>query len=209
MQKSLRKYLLIAASAILIIFLFQKINWLPSFKNFFASQPVVIEETPIIIKEINTLSQLISITYSDEIVMSETKKGKGMPSLISAGITMILVPPVDQLVMIGRGKVIAGIDLKGLSENDVSTFGDSIHITLPSAQILKTIINPSGFEIFDEKGDWTEEAVTDLKVKIKNELTKRGEQQNILKQAEQRSRAILETFLKSTGFEKVNISFKN
>ena len=79
MQKSLRKYLLIAASAILIIFLFQKINWLPSFKNFFASQPVVIEETPIIIKEINTLSQLISITYSDEIVMSETKKGKGMP----------------------------------------------------------------------------------------------------------------------------------
>jgi hypothetical protein len=141
--------------------------------------------------------------------MSETKKGNGMPSLISAGITMILVPPVDQLVMIGRGKVIAGIDLKRLSENDVRTIGDSIHITLPSAQILKTIINPSGFEIFDEKGDWTEEAVTDLKVKIKNELTKRGEQQNILKQAEQRSRAILETFLKSTGFEKVNISFKN
>lgn len=68
MRKTLFQYSLIAAAAFLVIFLFQKTNWLPSFKNIFASQPVVIEETPIIIKEINTLSQLITVTYTDEVV---------------------------------------------------------------------------------------------------------------------------------------------
>lgn len=205
MPKTLFKYSLIVATVLLIIFVFQKIDWLPSFKNIFASQPVVIEETPIIIKEINTLSQLITVTYTDEVVMDEAKPGKGIPSIMSAGIGMILVPSTDRLIMIGRGKVLAGIDLKGLKENDVNTSGDSIHVTLPAAQILNTIINPSGFEIFYQKGDWNEEAITALKIKIKNELTKRALQQNILKQAEERSRNIIETFLKSTGFKKVNI----
>ena len=206
MPKTLFKYSLIVATVLLIIFVFQKIDWLPSFKNIFASQPVVIEETPIIIKEINTLSQLITVTYTDEVVMDEAKPGKGIPSIMSAGIGMILVPSTDRLIMIGRGKVLAGIDLKGLKENDVNTSGDSIHVTLPAAQILNTIINPSGFEIFDQKGDWNEEAITALKIKIKNELTKRALQQNILKQAEERSRNIIETFLKITGFKKVNIT---
>ncbi|MEP6597428.1 MAG: DUF4230 domain-containing protein [Ginsengibacter sp.] len=184
-------------------------KWLPSFKNIFASQPVVIEETPIIIKEINTLSQLITITYTDEVVVQEVKTGNGMPSMMSAGIGMILVPATDRLVIIGRGKVLAGIDLKDLHQRDVNVTGDSIHVTLPAAQILNTIVNPSGFETFDEKGEWNEETVTALKVKIKNEITNRALQQNILKQAEERSRNIIETFLKSSGFKKVNITMSH
>lgn len=206
MRKTLFKYSLIVVPVLLIVFLFQKINWFPSLKNIFTAQQVVIEETPIIVKEINTLSQLITITYADEVVMDEAKPGKGIPSVMSAGIGMILVPSTDRLVMIGRGKVLAGIDLKGLKEKDVHTIGDSIHVNLPAAQILNTIANPSGFETFDEKGDWNEQAVTALKIKIKNELTKRALQQNILKQAEERSRNIMETFFKSTGFKKVNIT---
>lgn len=209
MRKTLFKYSLIVVSALFIVFLFQKINWLPSLKNIFASQPVVIEETPIIIREINTLSQLITVTYTDEVVMDEAKTGKGISSIMSAGIGMIMVPSTDRLVVIGRGKVLAGIDLKGLKEKDVQTIGDSIHITLPPAQILNTIINPSGFETFDEKGDWNEQEVTALKIKIKKELTQRALEQNILKQAEVRSRNIIETFLKSSGFKKVNISISN
>lgn len=209
MRKTLFKYSLIVVSVLFIVFLFQKINWLPSLKNIFASQPVVIEETPIIIREINTLSQLITVTYTDEVVMDEAKTGKGISSIMSAGIGMIMVPSTDRLVMIGRGKVLAGIDLKGLKEKDVQTIGDSIHITLPPAQILNTIINPSGFETFDEKGDWNEQEVTALKIKIKKELTQRALEQNILKQAEVRSRNIIETFLKSSEFKKVNISISN
>ncbi|MEP6582653.1 MAG: DUF4230 domain-containing protein [Ginsengibacter sp.] len=205
MRKTLFKYSLVVLSVLGIIFLLQKIHWFPSFKNIFASQPVVIEETPIIIKEINTLAQLITITYADEVVMDEAKAGKGIPSIISAGASMIMVPSSDRIVIIGRGKVFAGIDLKKLQEKDVNVNGDSIHVTLPAAQILNTVINPSGFETFDEKGDWNEQSITALKLKIKNEMTKRALHQNILLQAEARSKNIIETFLKSTGFKKVNV----
>ncbi len=207
MRKTLQKYLLIAVSILLLIFLLQKIKWLPSFENIFKSQTVVIEQTPVIIKEINTLSQLITITYADEVVMDKVKTGNGLPSLMTGGLGMILVPSAERLVIIGRGKVIAGIDLKRLQQTDVNTVGDSIHINLPGAQILNTIVNPSGFETFDEKGDWSEAEVTALKVEIKNEITRRALQQNILQQARERSKNIIETFLKSTGFKKVNITF--
>ncbi|MEO6636870.1 MAG: DUF4230 domain-containing protein [Ginsengibacter sp.] len=209
MRKALQKYLIIAVALLLLIFLLQKIKWLPSFQNIFKSQPVAIEQTPIIIKEINTLAQLITITYADEVVMDKIKTGNRLPSLMTGGFGTILVPSSERLVIIGRGKVIAGIDLKRLQEADVTTDEDSIHIILPRAQILNTIVNPSGFETFDEKGDWSEAEVTSLKVEIKNEIARRALQQNILQLARERSKNIIETFLKSTGFKKVNITFSN
>ena len=65
MRKVLQKYLVIIVAVLLIIFLFQKINWLPDFKNIFRSKPINIEETPVIIQQINSLAQLITVTERD------------------------------------------------------------------------------------------------------------------------------------------------
>lgn len=209
MRKTLQKYAVLIAAILLIIFLFQKVNWLPSFKNIFGSKPVAIEATPIIITEINTLAQLITITFTDEVVMDTAKIGNGMPSLLPTSIGTILTPAVDKLVMIGRGKVLAGTDLKNLQEKDINVTGDSIHVSMPHASILQTIINPSDFETFSEKGNWDESSITTLKIKIRNEINHRAIQQNILQKADARSENIIETFLKNTGFKKVTISFEN
>lgn len=209
MQKVLQKYLLITAAALLIIFLFQKINWLPSFKDVFKSNPVLIEETPIIITDINALAQLITVTFTDEIVMDTAKIGNGMPSLLPTSIGTLLTPATDRLVIIGRGKVLVGANLKNLREKDIHVTGDSIHILLPHSKILQTIINPSGFETFDEKGDWNEAAVTALKIKIRNQINEHAIQQKVLQLADERCKNIIETFLKNAGFKKVEISFTN
>ena len=87
--------------------------------------------------------------------------------------------------------------------------GDSIHVSIPHAAIVQTIINPSDFETFSEKGKWDEAAVTGLKVKIRNEINRRAIEQNILQKADARSENIIETFLKNTGFKKVTIAFEN
>jgi hypothetical protein len=209
MQKALQKYLVIAAVALMIIFLFQKINWLPSFKNIFKSQPVLIEETPIIITEINSLAQLITITFTDEIVMDTAKIGNGMPSLLPTNIGTMLVPGMDRLVIIGRGKVLVGTNLKDIQEKDIQVTGDSIHVLLPHAKILQTIMNPSDFETFDEKGNWSEDAVTALKIKIRNEMNRHAIQQNVLQRADERCKKIIETFLRNAGFKKVAITLIN
>jgi hypothetical protein len=209
MSKLLQRILVIAAVTFLIIFLFQKINWLPSFKNIFKSQPVVIDETPIIIKEINTLSQLITVTFTDEVVMDTAKISNGMPSLLPLSIGTVLTPSVDKLVIIGRGKVIAGTDLKKIKEADIEVTGDSISVTLPTAEILQTIVNPSGFETFIEEGTWSDAATTSLKIKIRNKITKQALDQQILKQANDRSLNIIKVFLQNTGFKKIGIAIED
>ena len=209
MSKFLKNVLFIATFILLIFFIFQKIKILPSFKDIFSSKPVVIEETPILIKEINTLAQLMTVTYSDEVVMDTVKLGIGIPSLVPIIGGSILSPALDKLVIIGRGKVIAGTDLKKIKDQDIAQTGDSIIIQIPSSTILETILNPSDFETFIEKGNWSEAAETILKVKIRNELNDRAINQNILRQADVRSKNIMETFLKNTGFKNVEIQFVN
>lgn len=209
MRRTVQKYGIIIVIILAVIFLFQKINLFPSFKDIFKSQPLVIEETPVILKEINTLAQLITVTFTDEIVMDTAKIGNGLPSLLLTGIGTMLVPGIDRLVIIGRGKVLAGTDLKYIRNEEVQVTGDSIHVILPHAKILQAIVNPSDFETFEESGTWDDAAATALKIKIRNEITRRALQQNILQQADERCRNIIETFLKNTGFKKVEIVLKN
>lgn len=208
MSRFLKNILFIAAFFLLVIFIFQKINILPSVKDIFSSKPVLIEETPILIQEINALAQLMTVTYSDEIVMDTAKFGIGIPSLIPVIGGSVLSPALDKLVIIGRGKVIAGTDLKKLKEQDIVQTGDSITIYLPSSTILETILNPSDFETFIEKGKWNEAAVVALKVKIRNELNARAKKENILHQSDDRTKIIIESLLKNAGFNKVEIQFK-
>lgn len=209
MLKFLKNIGIIVAVFVLIIFLLQKMNLFPSFKNIFSSKPINIEETPIVIQQINTLAQLITVTYTDEIVMDTSRIGNGMPSLLPMAIGAVLTPSIDNLVIIGRGKVIVGNDLKNLNEKNISVTGDSIHLTLPGAKILQTIMNPSDFETFDENGDWSEPAITALKIKIRNEINRRAVQQGVLAKADERCKNIMETFLRNTGFKKVDVSFSD
>ena len=208
MRNLLKKYIWIIVGVLLIIFLFTKINWLPSIKNLFKSQPIVIDATPIVIREIKTLSNLITIAFTDEIVMSSSKIGEGLPSILPLGIGSTLIPSVQKLVIIGRGKVIAGTDLSKMQKNDVIVSGDSVHIVVPHAGILQTILNPSDFETFIEEGNWSEDAVTALKIKIRNKINEEAIQQGIPEKADARCKIILENYLVNTGFKKVSISFR-
>lgn len=209
MRKFLQKYSILILAILLAIFIFQKINWLPSFNNIFRSTPVTIEETPVLIQQINSLAQLITVTFTDEVVMDTSKIGNGMPALLPTAAGTLLTPTMDRLVIIGRGKVIAGTDLKNLKEKNIQVTGDSIHVSLPNAKILQTIMNPSDFETFSEKGNWDEAAVTALKIKIRNAINLQALEQNVLQQANERCKNIIEVFLKNTGFKKVTITFIN
>jgi hypothetical protein len=169
---------------------------------------VIIDATPIVIREIKTLSNLITIAFTDEIVMESSKIGEGLPSILPLGMGTTLIPSVQKLVIIGRGKVIAGTDLSKMQKNDVMVSDDSVHIVVPHAGILQTILNPSDFETFIEEGNWSEEAVTALKIKIRNKINEEAIQQGIPEKADARCKIILENYLTNTGFKKVFISFQ-
>ena len=181
---------------------------LPSFKNIFASKPVAIDETPILIKEIKAIGQLITYSSLDEVVADSivVTTGSSLVNTFNRFAPVPLLPALDkQLVIIGRGKILAGINLSLLSDTSISVKNDTVQIYLPEAQILDAIINPSDFEIFVEKGDWANEEVTLVKAKAKRKMIENAIRQNILPKADERAKSIMENFLKNMGFKKITV----
>jgi len=196
----LKKYITIIILLILVIFILQKINLLPDFKNIFRSKPVIIDSTAILIKEINDLSQLITITSYNEVVIDSVKQVKRLPGKFSPSLKA-------SIVLIGKGKVMAGIDLKKITEKDISIIKDSINIHLPKAEIIYTILNPSDFETFAESGTWNADEVMQIKLRIRDRMNRLALEQQLLHKATERGKIILETFLRSIGFKDHKITF--
>lgn len=209
MRKTLTKYLVLVLLVLAVLILFQRIKWIPSFGDWFKSKSVEIENTAIVIKEINALSQLITVTAYNEVVIDEVIKGS---SLFNNPVvpTLLNVPDLKyadkKLVLVGKGKVLAGIDLANLTDKDIFVNGDSVSMKLPKAMILQVIINPSGYDTFEETGTWTDAEARAVKLKLRDKLIITVLRQNILQKAADKAKLLMENFLNSLGFKKVTVT---
>ena len=204
-MRAYTKYIIIIIAAILFVLLLQKTKMLPDIGNIFKAKPVLIENTPVLIKEIRELTQLITVTSFDEVVVDSVKPSTDILNAITGIAINPLAPAKDRIVIIARGSVQAGTNLRYLSENDIVVVEDSVTLKLPQAEILEVIVNPSGFSTFSETGVWSPDAVNLVKAKAKRVMEYRAVQKNILQMAETRSRMLMENFLRSAGFKKVTI----
>jgi hypothetical protein len=189
-------------------YVMQRIDLIPSFADIFKSQPIQIENTVILVKEINNLAQLITISAYNEIAIDSTKSGWKLfnnpliPNLLNLP---NIKEPDKKLVLIGKGKILAGVNLAKLTETDVFIQKDSVSVTLPKAEIFQVILNPSGFEVFKETGIWTDDEVKAVKIKLRDKLVANAMQENILQKAATRAVSIMENFLSAAGFKKVTV----
>jgi hypothetical protein len=180
-----------------------KMNLLPSFADLFQSRTVMIDDTPILIKEIQQIAELTTAISYDEVV-ADSVKFNGLSSIRTNPI-LPLSPSTDRIVLIARGKVIAGIDIKQIKTEQIAIVKDSVSIQLPAPKILTVIANPSDFETFSEKGNWSSAEVTMVKQKATYLLEQRAIQQNILSIADQKATKVLEQLLRSAGFTKIHL----
>ena len=109
------------------------------------------------------------------------------------------------IVLIVRGKVRMGYDL---SKMETQVVNDStINLTLPQAQVLDIITNPSDIRTFSEKGTWSHERVTITKNAARAKLLELVMEENLLATAEINGKRQLEAIFSSFGFKHVNIAF--
>ena len=109
------------------------------------------------------------------------------------------------IVLIVRGKVRMGFDL---SKMETEVVNDStIHLTLPQAQVLDIITNPSDIRTFNEKGTWSHERVTITKNSARAKLLQLVMEENMLATAEENGKRQLEAIFSSFGFKHVNLTF--
>jgi hypothetical protein len=208
-RRRLRTLFGVAAIAFVSIWLLQKINVLPTLREIFSPKPLVIDETPVLIKEIRSIGQLITATLYDEVVVDsiEITKGSRFVRSFNAIVPFRILPSADkQIVLVARGKVLAGTDLNLLADSSMKISGDTVWLQLPRTKILDAIINPSGYEIFVENGNWSPQAVTAVKLKAREKMIDHAFEQNIIDKASMKTKAVMEDFLHAAGFKIIVLS---
>lgn len=203
MRKTIKTIICLFVLAVLVWGFFQ-LKKLPSLSHLFTPEKLVIENSPVIVRQVRSLAQLVTVSMYDEVVADtmHTEVQKFHLPLLPA------VSSLNRLVVIGKVTVHVGIDMQQLQEGDISGTNDSLHIKLPPAQVLDAIVNPSGVEVFIEEGDWSSAAVARLKTKIQYLAIADAQSRGLLAQSESKAKEVLANFFMAAGYKKVEIGFK-
>ena len=151
---------------------------------------IVIDKTATVVEEIRKISEFTSACYYEEMVLGYKKKKK------------------DEMVLIANGKVRAGFDLSSIEPDDVIINGDSLFVVLEPAKIFDIIINPSGYDVFVEKGKWSHDQMTTIKDDARNKLAANANAYGILDKATEYGTEKLSAILKAFGYKEVVVSIK-
>ena len=207
MIKRIGNFLLFAVMIVLVIWLFFKIKNLPSISNLFKPKNVEIQNTPVVVKQIQALAQLVTVSMYEELVVDSNATDKKILNLpLLPEIT--LRNDAKTLVVVGKITTHVGVDMQKLGTGDISGTTDSIHILLPAAEVLDAIINPSGVTVFIEQGEWNNQAVINLKNKIRYIAIADAQSRGLLSQSESKARQIITGFFTAAGYKKVVVQFK-
>jgi hypothetical protein len=190
---------------------YQMLHWVgavPSIGSMFKAKPVVIDDTPIMITEIKKIAQLFTVTVYDEVVIDSAKVDETSTRERILSTLIIRLPVLSKksnIVLIAKGKIMAGTDLAKLDSSAFRIHKDTVFMKLPKAIILDAIVNPSDIETFDETGTWVEHEVVAIKQRAKEKIIQRALQQGILDKANAQAKLIMENFLRTTGYKYVYV----
>jgi hypothetical protein len=192
--------MIIAGAVIILItgftvYLFR--DQLFDFKNPLAIKEVHVADTPLILDNVKEIAELFSAAYYSEIVLDTSRMEKGF-----------LVDTKKQIIIIAGGISHAGTDLSKLNNGNIRATDSSCTVTLPNAQIIRTIANPSEFVIFKEEGKWDPNEVQRLKVDCQKRLQENSINSDLIARANKRSISLFTDLLKGLGFKKVNVEIK-
>ncbi|WP_053955510.1 DUF4230 domain-containing protein [Inediibacterium massiliense] len=156
----------------------------------------VVEQT------ISQMSELVTIKYNYKNVVAykNARKFNGVELPFTK----------KSFLIVYTGYIKAGVDLKSVDVKMISNH--EIDVTIDQAKILDNVLNEEDVTIYDENsallnplkfGDLMK-VLTKEKKKVEKEVVEKG----FLKEANEYTKKLMETNLKSMGFEKVNIRFR-
>lgn len=208
MNRSLRRLFIIILLLFTVVFVVKRMHVFPSIGSLFKPKPVVVDESPLIVTQVKSLAQLMTVEVYNEVVVDSMRFPLGVPPQLFNAIpgNPLGLFGASQLVLIVRGKVICGVNLQTLDTAAIRLRNDSLFISLPPAQVFDVITNPSDVETFIEKGTWSEAAATALKLKARQQLLNQAIAQGALTQADSKARELVYGFLKNLNYKYVAVS---
>lgn len=188
-------------SSILLLFLIFGLTGIIQVDNPFKKKQLRIEKTDVLIDDIKVIAQLFTSAYYTEIVVDSIKKTPGFFS-----------NNIHQLVIVAKGTSYVGTDLSNLDTTNIEIMkvNDELEcvLTVPSAKIFNTVINPSGFSIFIDSKGFTPEEVQSTKNKAILKIEQSALESGVIEKANERTIKLFQDLLIGMGYSKVTIIIK-
>ena len=163
------------------------------------------ENTAIIVQQVQTLSDLVTVKYvleKVEIVDSPPTSTLGQ-----------FVQGENRVLLLAHGIVKAGIDLKRVAPGDVAIIGKKIVLHLPPPHITDAYLDENQTKVIDwQKGflrDFDKDLETAARQDAVDDIRRAARLGGILNDANERAQLELALFLRQAGFEPVEFVGQN
>jgi len=159
--------------------------------------PVILPNPVVIVREINTLARLETMSYSFQDVIQ-----------IERNRDLLWGAFGESLLFVAYGDVIAGVDLAKLGPDDLQVTGpESIIVCLPEAEIFVTDLDNQRSYVADRDIGLFTDGNKDLETTVRREAESRmleaAHGSNILDQAQSEAEGFIFSFLEGLGFTEV------
>jgi Protein of unknown function (DUF4230) len=205
----------IAAAVVLLVALLAvsslgNLRWWPSFPNPFGARQVD-RSPPVLLEAIEDLEVFKAATGNFQVVVDLEEGSRGIPLVIKGERTLFLA----------GGSVDAEVDFSTLDEGaiKVSADGQRAEITLPKARLTQARVDPAQSRVFsrergllDRLGSVLSDNPTserELYQLAQARMQTAAAQSDLLARAEQNTRAMLESMLRSLGYTEVIVTFRD
>jgi len=168
-------------------------------RGLFARPAPVTLNTATVLRQVQTLSQLVTVKYVMEKVVVRTVPA-GNPIGRAVG-------SEDRVWLLAHGIVKAGVDLSGLKSEDVRINGKKVFVRLPASQITDAYLDDQQTKVLDRTtGLFTtfdKNLEQDARSEAVDAIRRAAKNSGIIKDADERARLQLTMFFHQMGLEDV------
>jgi hypothetical protein len=193
----------------LLVFGAQQVGWLPEFKNPFAKQTTDRSQPPLL-KSIQDLSRYVAAEGNFQVIIDNQQNRKYIPDFLLN----------DRILFVAAGSVDAYVDFGTIGQGAIKESADhkTAEITLPAPQLGKPNLDFDNSRIFSQQRGGLNR-IKDLFASDPNrmqEVYKQAEEKiaeaaissGLRQRAEENTRKMLESLLKSLGYTTVTVKFE-
>ncbi|HXT10918.1 MAG TPA: DUF4230 domain-containing protein [Candidatus Angelobacter sp.] len=158
-------------------------------------------DTPVLLQQVQTLSDLVTVKYVVEKVEVWDDPPSGLAQFVAGD---------NRILLLARGVVKAGVDLGQMRSKDLRVDGKTIWIRLPQARITDAYLDDKETKVVERTTGFLRSFDKDLEQNIRKtaveDMRLSASRGGILRDANERARTELASFFQLMGFEKVEFN---
>lgn len=199
MKPQWRDRLLIGIGLVFMLWIGLKIG-----RHFSSAGPRRMYETPVLLEQVQTLSELVTVKYVVEKIEIWDDPPSGWRQFVAGD---------NRILLLARGVVKAGVDFRQMKPEDLKVQGKTLWINLPAAHVTDAYLDDKETKVIERTTGFLRSFDKDLEQNVRltavNDMRLSASRGGILKDANERARTQLASFFHQMGFERVEFNVPN